>query len=466
VDVTSPARAATAARPGQLWHAGTLLGGRYRLAVKIGAGAMGEVWRAEHLSLGTTVAMKLVDTRGQDDATGLLARFQLEARSAAQLKSPHVVQILDHGIDGSIAFIAMEMLEGESLEQRLERRGTLLPAEVAHVLGEMARGVERAHAAGIIHRDLKPPNVFLAQSDGREIVKVLDFGIAKLLSTPRDAHLQTQNGFVVGTPAYMSPEQVLGKELGVASDLWQMGIIAFECLTGRRPFDGETLGQLFVTICSAPLPKPSDVARVPPGFDTWFARAASREPSQRFRSATELAEALRAVLAPGGVGEAAIATLASLRRSPAGTPLGADDGAPRGPGHTATGASAAWSGSPAVRPRTSTKTLLLVGAPLLAGALAAGLFWTLHGDVTRAPAAAPASPSTALIVAAPTVAAATVAAATNRAPAPAPSTSAPVAVVATIPSASAPAVASAVKRAPLGPRPTPVPRSGDPDFGF
>ncbi len=421
---------------------------------------MGEVWRAEHLSLGTTVAMKLVDTRAQDDKPSLLARFQLEARSAAQLKSPHVVQILDHGIDGSIAFIAMEMLEGESLEQRLERRGALQPAEVAHVLGEMARGVERAHAAAIIHRDLKPPNVFLAQSDGREIVKVLDFGIAKLLSTPRDAHLQTQNGFVVGTPAYMSPEQVLGRELGVASDLWQMGIIAFECLTGRRPFDGETLGQLFVAICSAPLPKPSDVARVPAGFDAWFARAASRDPRQRFRSVTELAEALRAVLAPGGVGEAAIATLASPRRSHAGTPLGADDGAARGPGHTATGASAAWSGSPSLRPRTSTKTWLLVGAPLLGGALAAGLFWALHHDAAPGPAAT-APPS-----AAPIVAAATVAAATNRVVALPPSASAPAspAIAAPITSASAAAAVVSVKRSPRAPKP--APRAGDPDFGF
>jgi serine/threonine-protein kinase len=443
-----------APRSGQLWRAGTVLGGRYRLAVKIGAGAMGEVWRAEHLSLGTTVAMKLVDTRGQDDAEGVLARFQLEARSAAQLKSPHVVQILDHGVDGPVAFIAMEMLEGESLERRIERRTTLLPAEVAHVIREMARGVERAHAAGIIHRDLKPPNVFLAQCDGVEIVKVLDFGIAKMLSAPRDAKLQTQSGFVVGTPAYMSPEQVLGKELGVASDLWQMGIIAYECLTGRRPFDGETLGQLFVMICSAPLPLPSSVARVPAGFDAWFVRAASRNPAERFRSATELAESLTAILAPGGVGEAAIATLASAKRAPGSTPLGPDHAAARGPGLTATGHTAAWSGRAAERPRSSA-AWLVVGGLVVGPALAAFGWWGLHRDRDAAPAdAAAVRPSAAPIVAAKTVASATI-------PSAAPSASA---APPPAPSASAPPAAASVKIAPRGPRP--APKSGDPDFGF
>ena len=437
-----------------------VLGGRYRLAAKIGAGAMGEVWRAEHLSLGTTVAMKLVDTRGQDDAQGLLARFQLEARSAAQLKSPHVVQILDHGVEGPIAFIAMEMLEGESLERRLERRSALLPSEVAHIVREMARGVERAHAAGIIHRDLKPPNVFLAQHDGVEVVKVLDFGIAKLLSAPRDAHLQTQNGFVVGTPAYMSPEQVLGQELGVASDLWQMGIIAFECLTGRRPFDGETLGQLFLVICSAPLPLPSSVARVPAGFDAWFLRAAARDPRERFRSATELAETLAMVLAPGGVGEAAIATMASAKRAAASTLLGPDHGA-RGPGLTATGQSAAWSGGAAERPR-SPSVWLLLAAPVVVAALAVGAWWGLRrgNAVAVAPAERPS--------AAPIVAAATVAIATNpsavEAPPAAATTTTTIAAPAPIPSASAPAAAASVKIAPR--RPRPVPRAGEPDFGF
>ena len=186
----------------------------------------------------------------------------------------------------------------------------------------MARALDRAHAAGVVHRDLKPANIFLARVDGVEIVKVLDFGIAKILGASREAHLQTQAGFVVGTPAYMSPEQVLGKPIDHRSDLWALAILAFECVTGRRPFDGETLGQLFMAICNGPLPVPSAVAPVPGAFDAWFARAASRDPAGRFASAGEMAQALGAILAPGGVGESAIPTLAGGPRpamAPAGT---------------------------------------------------------------------------------------------------------------------------------------------------
>jgi serine/threonine-protein kinase len=317
---------------------------------------MGVVWRADHLTLGTTVAVKLVDTEGRAGGAELLARFQQEARAAAQLKSPHVVQILDYGADGRIAFMAMELLEGESLEQRLDRRGNLSPSEVAHVLREMARGVDRAHAAGIVHRDLKPPNVFMARVEGGEVVKVLDFGIAKMLGVGRDAHLQTQAGFVVGTPSYMSPEQVLGQAVDHRSDLWQMAVIAFEALTGKRPFDGETLGQLFMAICTTPLPVPSAHGPVPPGFDAWFARACSRDPALRFGSAGELAEALGGILAPGGVGESAIPTVS-------------------------TSANAAWSAARVEPPRRAAPMALLAGllvAPLTALVVGSGWWWSTH----------------------------------------------------------------------------------------
>jgi serine/threonine-protein kinase len=309
---------------------------------------MGEVWRADHLTLGTSVAVKLIDTTNRDDAAEMLARFRQEAWAAAQLKSPHVVQILDHGADGRVAFMAMELLEGESLEQRLSRRGRLTPSEVAHVLREMARGIERAHAAGIIHRDLKPPNVFIARVDGTEVLKVLDFGIAKTMGPSRDVHLQTQNGFVVGTPAYMSPEQVLGKPIDHRSDLWQMAILTFECITGKRPFDGETLGQLFMAVCTLPLPVPSSHAPVPDGFDAWFARAASRDPSGRFTSAREMAEALGAILAPGGVGESAVPTVAVTGNRPQQAP------AP-------TGRIQAWSTGRVEPPRRATPVALVAG---------------------------------------------------------------------------------------------------------
>ena len=279
------------------WRAGSLIGGRYRLLRRLGAGGMGEVWLAEHTTLGTTAAVKLVDIAARDNAGEILARFELEARAAAQLRSPNVVQILDHGVDGHVAFMVMELLEGEGLEERIARRGQLWPDEVAYIMTEVTRGIERAHAAGIIHRDLKPSNIFLArQADGCKIAKVLDFGIAKVLGTPKSAHVQTQAGIVIGTPSYMSPEQVLGRPLDARSDLWSLGVIVFECLCGQRLFDGETLGVIFMHICSAPLPVPSAIALVPPGFDAWFRRALARDPRQRFQSATEFSDALRASL--------------------------------------------------------------------------------------------------------------------------------------------------------------------------
>jgi serine/threonine-protein kinase len=400
-----------------------VVGGRYRLLSPLGAGAMGEVWRAEHVSLGTPLAVKLVDTAKQEDAAEMLARFQTEARAAAQLRSPHVVQILDHGAEGRVAFIAMELLEGESLEERLAGRGRLLPAETAQLLREVARGLGRAHAAGIVHRDLKPSNIFLARADGAEVVKILDFGIAKLLSAPRDAQVQTQAGYVMGTPAYMSPEQVLGQPITPRSDLWQLAIIAFECVTGRRPFDGQTLGQLFMAICTAPPPVPSTWmieprAPVPPAlaaFDAWFARAAARDPQHRFPGAGEMAEALAAALAPVAAGEAAIPSFADPHREP--------------PFPTATGRSAAWSTARTeAPPRRRLPPAFVAGlflAPLLALVVGGLVFWKTH----RAPAV---SVATSAIAPAPPTSPAPVPAA------PASVTATPTKAATAAPSASAP----------------------------
>jgi serine/threonine-protein kinase len=225
------------------------------------------------------------------------------------------------------------------------------------------------------------------------VVKVLDFGIAKFLGAPKSAHLQTQAGFVVGTPAYMSPEQVLGKRVDHRSDLWQMGIIAFECITGQRPFDGEALGQLFMTICSGPIPVPSAVvmpgaASIPPellAFDAWFARAAHRDPAQRFASAGEMAEALSIIFAPGGVGESAIPTVASANRAE-----------PTGP--LATGRNDAWSTGRLDPPRPPPTPLVLIAGLLLAPTIvlaAGGIWWWASSrraaDVVPLSSAAPAS---------------------------------------------------------------------------
>lgn len=284
------------------WAPGTVIVGKYRLVSPIGAGGMGQVWRAEHLSLGSMVAVKLVDLASSPNPQETMARFLHEARAAASMKHANVVQTLDHGAQGHTAYIVMELLEGHSLAKRLERLGVLPVSDTVRVFREVARALEKAHAQGIVHRDLKPENVFLAVEDGREVVKLLDFGIAKTSEGSSDPHLKTQAGTVVGTPSYMSPEQVLGRPLDYRSDLWQVAMIAFECVTGVRAFAGTTLGELFMKICTAPLPVPSQVGRVPVGFDAWFARAAQRDPNARFQTVRELVETLAQVLLRSGAG--------------------------------------------------------------------------------------------------------------------------------------------------------------------
>jgi serine/threonine-protein kinase len=273
-----------------------ILGGKYLLREPLGRGGMGSVWVAEHLALHSLVAVKLIEPRVASNPE-TTARFIREARAAAALRSPHVVQILDHGIDEGTPFIVMELLEGESLAKRLERKKRLSADETARILTQVARAVARAHDTGVVHRDLKPDNIFLVDNDDDELAKVLDFGVAKAPPAAFETSgVGTQEGAFVGTPSYMSPEQAEGTpDIDWRSDLWSLGVIAFECLIGQRPFEAEGLGGVVLKICSRPLPVPSQIAPVPMGFDAWFARACARNPDERFTDAKELAAELRTV---------------------------------------------------------------------------------------------------------------------------------------------------------------------------
>ncbi|HEY2409001.1 MAG TPA: serine/threonine-protein kinase [Polyangiaceae bacterium] len=277
---------------------GTIIAGKYRLGRQLGQGGMGSVWLAEHLSLHSPVAIKLIDP-GIANNGEALGRFLREAQSAASLRSPHVVQILDHGVDNGVPYIAMELLEGESLADRLTRVNRLSLAEATRIMTHVSRAIGRAHEAGIVHRDLKPDNIYLVRNDDEEIAKVLDFGIAKATTQGGLASSvsgSTRTGAVLGTPYYMSPEQAEGiKSLDFRADIWALGVICFECILGRRPFDAETLGGLLLAICARPMPIPSQYGPVPPGFDQWFARACARDVSARFSSAREAASELRRV---------------------------------------------------------------------------------------------------------------------------------------------------------------------------
>ncbi|KYF94005.1 hypothetical protein BE17_45515, partial [Sorangium cellulosum] len=259
-------------------------------------GGMGSIWVARHLQLDVGVAVKLMASEYAASTTAR-ARFEREARAAAQLKIPNVVHVHDYGIEDDTPFLVMELLEGEDLETRLAREGRLTGAATLTIVTQVCKALRRAHETGIIHRDLKPANLFLSRQDEDELVKILDFGIAKAEGMLL-AGKETKTGTLVGSPYYMSPEQVRrSKSLDRRSDLWSVGVIIYRCLTGRLPFPGEEIGEVFVAICTEDFPLPSSLApELGPEVDRFFARALMRDPEHRFQSASELAEAFHAAI--------------------------------------------------------------------------------------------------------------------------------------------------------------------------
>ena len=275
-----------------------LVADKYRLTRLLGRGGMGSVWEGVHTTLGTRVAVKFIEAEYVESREAR-SRFENEAHAAAKLRSKHVVQVSDHGMmaDGR-PYIVMEFLAGEPLDARLDRMGRLPPAETARIVLQLGRALAKAHEAGIVHRDLKPENIFLVRDDddGADVVKVVDFGIAKFTVGNLGVSSSTRTGSVLGTPYYMSPEQARGlRSVDHRSDIWSVGVIAYRCLVGALPFDGESVGDLLVKICTAPLPVPSQQAPVPQGFDAWFSKALEREPAGRFASALDMAEQLCAL---------------------------------------------------------------------------------------------------------------------------------------------------------------------------
>ena len=421
-----------------------LVAGKYRLTELLGRGGMGSVWAGVHTTLGTRVAVKFIDAEHVDSAEAR-HRFENEARAAAALRSKHVVEVYDHGVmDDGRPFIVMEFLDGEPLDRRLDRLGRLPPRDVARIVGMVCRALSKAHAVGIVHRDLKPENVFLVwdDEDGADVAKVVDFGIAKFTDS-NNSSSATRTGSVLGTPYYMSPEQARGlRTVDYRSDLWSVGVIAFRCMTGRLPFEGEAVGDVLVKLCTAPIPVPSEIVRdVPPGFDAWLVRALGREPEARFQSATELARSLATVcgltvpLTPNsGELHALSNTPAPQRMSPfaATTPSPALTPPPA----AQTGAPITQTPTPTTRPATSTLVAVALAALAVLGIGAAVTAKLLLGQ-RESPAITAAPPiATPVVTAAPAPPPATVSTST-----PAPTVSA---TVVAVPSAVAPSVAAVV----------------------
>ncbi len=295
---------------------GDVLGGRYRLVELLGKGGMATIYRATDAQLGREVAVKVLHPEyGRDPA--FVARFKQEAQSAASLSHPNIVGVYDFGTDADGPYIVMELVDGEDVATLLARNGPLPPRQAARLAAEVAHALAAAHARGIVHRDVKPGNV-LVSSDGR--VKVTDFGIARAWA---DARL-TLPGVTLGSVHYFSPEQALGEQATEASDIYSLGIVLYELLSGRRPWEGDSAAAVAMARISAPPPPVSAVRpNVPPVLEEIDQRALNPDPAARFASADEMAAALEgyldegasrtvppAAVVAGAAGAAALATAA------------------------------------------------------------------------------------------------------------------------------------------------------------
>ncbi len=287
--------------PGIALHERAVVGGEFVVVRPLGAGGMGAVYVAEQRSTGKLRALKVMH-RDLAPSADLLRRFEQEAKIGARIRSGHVVDVVAAGFDAEIGapYLVMELLEGVDLRTHMNATGAMPRDEVGRIFAQLCHGVGAAHAAGIVHRDLKPENIFLAhpsQSGERaSVVKILDFGVAKLAS-----EAATQATAAVGSPLWMAPEQTAPGPVTPAADVWPLGLLAYELLTGE-PFwraaklPGSTPMHLLREIVLAPIPAASERAgeragergraRLPPGFDAWFARCVAREPSDRFADAS------------------------------------------------------------------------------------------------------------------------------------------------------------------------------------
>jgi serine/threonine protein kinase/HD-like signal output (HDOD) protein len=274
--------------------------GSFRITGLLGEGGMGRVYGAEHVLIGRKAAIKVLAPEVASN-TDVVTRFFNEARAVNDIRHPNIVEVTDLGHFGAQPYIVMELLEGETLEDRLARVSVLDPVSAIQILTQVASAVGAAHEHSMVHRDLKPANIFLCQHpDYPDFVKVLDFGIAKLTATREQGTGQrTACGAIIGTPAYMSPEQCLGDaNLDHRSDIYALGVVTYQMMTGRRPFDADTAGRLIILHVQATPPPPCSVnPALPPAIGAVILRALAKQPEHRFASMREFRDALLAAVA-------------------------------------------------------------------------------------------------------------------------------------------------------------------------
>jgi serine/threonine protein kinase len=298
---------------------GTVLAEKYRLTREIGRGGMAAVYEAENIHIGKRVAVKVLAAE-LTTSTIVVERFVREAKAAASITSPYICNVYDTGkLEDGRPFLVLELLEGESLYERMTRVRQIDIPTTVRMVAQVARGLTKAHSAGIVHRDLKPENIFLTQDEeGQLLSKILDFGLAKFYLPVAADEAQTRltrEGAVFGTPAYMSPEQVKGQgQVDHRADLWALGCMAYECLTGRTVWSTEQgVAMTFAQIASAPLPdtllfRPD----LPVTFQKWFEKALARSADERFQTARELADELAAVFAEAAPGVISLTSLVEV----------------------------------------------------------------------------------------------------------------------------------------------------------
>lgn len=276
---------------------GSLLGGRFRIESLIGSGGMGRVYRADQISLGKRVAVKVLHRKFFGDER-VQRRFHREARAASLLDHPNCIRVIDFGrAEDNVLFIAMEYLEGRSLADLMTERGEISWDEIISILLAVSAALEEAHGRGVLHRDLKPDNIFLTHtSSGADVVKVLDFGIAKIVDEEvRDAPL-TIAGTIGGTPEYMSPEHVQGKTVDARTDIYALGCILYQLLTGSAPFQGASPVEILTKQLNVPPQLPSERCpgrQIPVSLEWLSMRALSKDPDQRPPSAAAFSQELR-----------------------------------------------------------------------------------------------------------------------------------------------------------------------------
>lgn len=272
--------------------------GKYAIERVLGQGGMGVVVAARHIRVGQRVAIKVLSSALREYPE-LVARFEREARAAGSLSSAHAVRVFDiDTTDDGTPFIVMELLEGRDLADIVDKDGPLSPTRAVSLLLEACEAIVEAHSLGIIHRDIKPSNLFLTDVEGKQIVKVLDFGIAKHVRS-KEASITTAIA-PLGTPQYMSPEQVrCAKDVDVRTDVWSLGVTLYELVTGRTPFAHESASACIASIAADPVPDPRTLrADLPPDLCAMIMRALQKNPAHRFPSVDSFVDALSAFVAP------------------------------------------------------------------------------------------------------------------------------------------------------------------------